>query len=308
MHDYSLFYKKQGSSTVFVAVYVDDILLIRTDLEEISQLKAFLHDIFKIKDLGQLHYFLRLEVLYKEDGIIISQRKFVLDLLKEYDCLHSTSLTFPLDPAMKLKAKEGSPLFDSTFYRRLVGKLNFLTNTILDIAYGVQHLRQIMQDPREPHLHAAYHMLRYLKKYPTLGLYFSNASDLSITAYCDSDWAACPDSRRSVSGYIVLIGGSPVSWKSKKQETISLSSAEEKYIALRKVSALHIARNLVFRERTKHVEVDCHFVRTKLQEGLISLHHIGTIEQLANVLTKALAGMKHSFVLGNLVVITSPPT
>nr|XP_009776886.1 PREDICTED: uncharacterized protein LOC104226557 [Nicotiana sylvestris]XP_016489191.1 PREDICTED: uncharacterized protein LOC107809112 [Nicotiana tabacum] len=113
-----------------------------------------------------------------------------------------------------------------TTVRRLVGKLNFLTNTRLDIAYGVQHLSQFMQEPREPHLHATYHMLRYLKKDPTLGLDFSNASDLSITAYCYSDWVACPDSRRSVSGYIVLLGGSPVSWKSKKQETISLSSAE----------------------------------------------------------------------------------
>nr|XP_009793449.1 PREDICTED: uncharacterized protein LOC104240318 [Nicotiana sylvestris] len=135
-----------------------------------------------------------LEVLYKEDGIIISQRKFVLDLLKEYDCLHSTNLTSPLDPTMKLKAKEGSPLFDPIFYRRLVGKLNFLINTRLDIPYEVQHLSQFMQDPKEPHLHAAYHMLRYLKKDPTLGLYFSNASSLSITAYCDSDWAAYPDS------------------------------------------------------------------------------------------------------------------
>ncbi|XP_070029701.1 uncharacterized mitochondrial protein AtMg00240-like [Nicotiana sylvestris] len=113
---------------------------------------------------------------------------------------------------MKLKAKEGTPLSDPTFYRRLVGKSNFLTNTRLDIDYGVQHLSQFMQDPRKPHLHAAYHMLRYLKKDPTLGLYFSNASDLSITAYCDSDWAVCPDSRRSVSSYIILLGGSPVSW------------------------------------------------------------------------------------------------
>ncbi|XP_019226650.1 PREDICTED: uncharacterized protein LOC109208081 [Nicotiana attenuata] len=99
---------------------------------------------------------------------------------------------------------------------KLVGKLNFLTNTRLDITYGVQHLSQFIQDPREPHLHAAYHMLRYPKKDPTLGLYFSNVDDLSATAYCDSDLAAYPDSRRSISGYLVFLGGSLVSWKSKK--------------------------------------------------------------------------------------------
>ncbi|XP_019267367.1 PREDICTED: uncharacterized protein LOC109244689 [Nicotiana attenuata] len=255
MHNYSVFYKKQDSSTVFVAVYVDDVLLTGTNLEEISQLKAFLHDRFKIKDLGQLHYFLGLEVLYKEDGIIISQRKFILDLMKEYDCLHSTSLASPLNPTMKLKAKEASPLSDPTFYRRLVGKLNFLTNIILDIAYGVQYLSQFMQDPREPHLHAAYHMLRYLKKDPTLGMYFRNTSDLSITAYCDSDWTACPDSRRSVSGYIVLLGGSPVSWKSKKQETMSLSSAEAEYRALRKVLGELVWLHRLFEELTVPVSL-----------------------------------------------------
>lgn len=188
MHDYSLFYRKQNSSIVFIAVYVDDVLLIGTDSEEIDQLKAFLHDKFRIKDLGQLHYFLGLEILYKLDGIIISQRKFVLDLLKDYVCLHCPSLTSPLDSTTKSKAKEGAPLSDPTFYRKLIGKLNFLTNTRLDIAYGVQHLSQFMQDPREPHLKAAYHMLRFLKGDPTMGLYFSNKNDLSLAAYCDSDW------------------------------------------------------------------------------------------------------------------------
>lgn len=195
----------------------------------------------------------------------------------------------PLESTVKLKANEGALLKDPTHYRKLVGKMNFLTNTRIDIAYSVQHLSQFLQSPREPHLKAAYHVLRYLKADPCLGIFLSNSTDCSVTAYCDSNWASCPDSRKSVSGYIVLMGDSPISWKSKKQTTISLSSAEVEYRAVRKVvgelvwlerlltelhqpcnlpvsvfcdsqATVHIARNPVFHERTKHIEVDCHFV------------------------------------------------
>ncbi|XP_070045956.1 secreted RxLR effector protein 161-like [Nicotiana tomentosiformis] len=202
-----------------------------------------------------------LEVLYKDDGVIISQKKFTLDLLKEYQCMNYSSftspldpavkLTSPLDPAVKLKAKEGEALTDPTYYRKLVGKLNFLTNTRLDIAYSVQNLSQFMDDPRQPHLKAAFHLLRYLKGYPTLGIFMSRDTNYTIRAYCDSDWAACPDSRKFVSGYLVLLGSNPVSWKSKKHDTISLSSVEAEYRALRKVmgnwcSLVDCLKNLQF--------------------------------------------------------------
>lgn len=186
-------------------------MLTGTDLDEIKALEFFLHDQFKIKDLGKLHYFLGLEVLYKSDGVLISRRKFIVDLLKEYDCLGYTAVSSPLDSIVKLKANERPLLSDPTYYRKLVGKLNFLTNTRLDIAYSVQHLSQFMQIPREPHLKAALHVLRYLKNDPTLGIFLLNSPDYSIRAFCDSNWAACPDSRRSISGYIVLLGDSPIS-------------------------------------------------------------------------------------------------
>ncbi|XP_019234410.1 PREDICTED: uncharacterized protein LOC109214903 [Nicotiana attenuata] len=337
MHDYSLFYRKIGTSLVYVAVYVDDAILTGTDLEEIKLLKKSLHDSFKIKDLGRLQYFHGFEILYKDDGVIISRRKFVIDLLKEYNCLSCSPLSLPLDPNVKLKAKEGVPLPDPMCYKKLIGKLNFLTNTRLDIDFSVQHLSKFMQDPREPELKAGYHILRYLKADPNLGVFFSKNVDYTVRAYCDSDWASCPDSRKSVTGYIVLLGDSPISWKPKKRETISLSSAEAEYKSIRKVvgelvwlqrlleeltvpfsspiavfcdsqSALHIVRNPVFHERMKHIEVDCHFFRNNLQEGLISLLHIRTDHQLADILTKALTGIKHSNILSKLAVTTSLPT
>ncbi|XP_070006975.1 putative mitochondrial protein AtMg00240 [Nicotiana tabacum] len=124
----------------------------------------------------------------------------------------------PLDPNEKLRAKEGASL-----PRKLVGKLNFLTNTRLDLAFSVQNLSQFMQEHREPHLKVVFHSLRYLKSDPTLGIFLSNDSDCSLKGYCDSNWATCADSRRSVTGYIVLLGNSPICWKSKKQEIVSLS-------------------------------------------------------------------------------------
>ncbi|WMV45286.1 hypothetical protein MTR67_038671 [Solanum verrucosum] len=194
-----------------------------------------------------------------------------------------------------------------------------------------------MQSLREPHLKAAYHVPEYLKHDPTMGIFISNKPDLTINAYCDSDWAACPDSRKSVSGYLVLMSDSPVNWKSKKQATISFSSAEAEYRAVRQVvgelvwlerllgeltiqcslpihvncdsqAVVHITKNPVFHERTKHIEIDCHFVRTKLQQGLITLHHISTDSQLADIFTNALTGVKHTTLLHKLSVITSPPT
>ncbi|WMV34959.1 hypothetical protein MTR67_028344 [Solanum verrucosum] len=249
----------------------------------------------------------------------------------QFDSFNCKVAASPLDCTEKLKATDGKPLSDPTYYRKLIGKLNFLTNTRMDIAYSVQHLSQFMQTPREPHLKAGYHVLRYLRQDPTMGIFISNKPDLTVSAYCDSDWAACPDSRKSVSGYLVLMGDSPISWKSKKQATVSLSSAEAEYRAVRQVvgelvwferllnelcvhcslpiqifcdsqAAVHIAKNPVFHERTKHIEIDCHFVRDKLQQGLITLHHISTDSQLADIFTKALTGVKHTTLLTKLSV------
>nr|XP_016495404.1 PREDICTED: uncharacterized mitochondrial protein AtMg00810-like [Nicotiana tabacum] len=271
---------------------------------------------------------------YKGDGVLVCQRKFTMDLLKEYDYLTYSSVNSPLDPTIKLRNEDGALLPDPGYYKKLVGKLNFLTNTRLDIAYSVQHLSQFMQVSREPHLKAAIHVLRYLKKDITLRIFLSNGPNYTVSAYCDSDWAACPDSRKCVSGYIVLLGDDPISWKSKKQTTVSLSSTEAEYRSVMKVVGelvwvkrlleeltvmctnpitvfcdsqvvVHIARNLVFHERTKHIEVDCHFVRDKIQEGLVELHHISTSDQLADNLTKALTGINHSDLLSKLANLLS---
>jgi len=336
-NDYSLFSKQTANSIVFVAIYVDDIIVTGNDIAAITSLKTCLDDQFKIKDLGELNFFLGMEILKVSHGLVMSQKKFATELIKEFDCDDLSPVSCPLPASLK----PSSPvvlLDDATPYRKLVGKLNYLTNTRPDIAFAVQYLSQFLQSPTQDHMQAALHTLRYVKKDPSQGLLFNDTADFSLQAFCDADWAQCPCTRRSVSGFVILFGGSLISWKSKKQPTVALSSAEAEYRSMRHVTAelawltrllsefqvptilpvpvksdslaaLYIARNPVFHERTKHIELDCHFVREKLQQGLISLSHIKTHAQPADLLTKPLPRVQHRFLLSKLgVSSSSPPT
>ena len=150
-NDYSLYYKKTASSAVFVAVYVDDILVTRSDEAEICALKVFLDTTFKIKDLGFVNYFLGLEVLQSSKGLILTQRKFTMELLKEFDCADYTGVVTPFDCNVKLQVDVGDLCSDPTRYIKLVSNLNFIIHTEPDIAFSMQHLSQFMQTPRVPH-------------------------------------------------------------------------------------------------------------------------------------------------------------
>ena len=331
-NDYSLFHKKTANSSVFLGVYVDDIILTGNDEVEIQALKQYLDEVFKIKDLSLVHYFLGIEVLQVDEGIILTQRKFAKELLQEFAFDNLCPVSCPLDLSRKLTLEEAEPLDDPTSYRRGIGKLNFLTNTGPDLAFAVQHLSQFMQRPRVPHYNALMHVLRYIKGQLDFGVLLHNKADYTLQAYCDSDWASCPHTRRSISGYVIFLGGSLISWKSKKQGTVSLSSAEAEYRSMRRVvaelswlsrllneltitsitpipircdnqAAVYIAKNPVFHERTKHIELDCHFVREKLMTGLISLQHIPLQQQLADVLTKPLSGPLHRHLVSKLGVL-----
>jgi len=333
-NDYSLFFKKTSESSIFVAVYVDDILITGSNEAEIFDLKLYLDTTFKIKDLGFVSYFLGLEVLQSSHGLILTQRKFTMDLLQEFDCAHCSAVVAPLDYTFKLQQNEGDLYSEPAQYRKLVGKLNFLTHTRPDIAFAVQHLSQFMQTPQVPHFQAAIYVLRYLKAQPTLGVLLHHDPTFSLLAYCDADWGSCPHTRKSVSGYVIFLGQTLISWKSKKQQTVSLSSAEAEYRSMRRLvvelawlsrllheltvdnvtpiplkcdnqAAIYIAKNLVFHERTKHIELDCH-VRAKLLEGRVSLSHVSTKHQLADIMTKPLIGLQHHSILGKLGVYQPP--
>ncbi|PNX92176.1 putative copia-type protein [Trifolium pratense] len=315
--DYSLFTLNKGSSFTALLVYVDDIILAGNSLEEFDRIKQVMDDEFKIMDLGKLKYFLGIEVAHSKYGISICQRKYCLDLLHDTGLLGSKPAPTPLDPSIKLHQDTSAAYEDIGGYRRLVGKLLYLTTTRPDIAFAVQQLSQFLSSPTITHYDTACRVVRYLKGTPGRGLFYPRSSSIQVLGFADAYWANCLDSRRSTSGYCFFLGSSLISWRAKKQHTVSRSSSEAEYHSLSfascelqwllyllkdlqvtcvrpatlycdNQSAIHIASNPVFHERTKHLKIDCHFVRDKVQQGVFKLLPISTKSQLADFFTKAL--------------------
>ena len=184
--DYSLFTRIQGKSFTALLIYVDDILITGNDPVSIAAIKKFLHSQFHLKDLGDLKYFLGIEVSSSKNGIFISQRKYALEIIKDAGLLGEAPIDTPMERGLKLSYK-GDLLKDPSHYRRLVGRLIYLTISRSDITYSVHVLSRFMHQPCKLHMEAALRVVRYLKNAPGQGLFFSSNSDFRLRAYCDSE-------------------------------------------------------------------------------------------------------------------------
>ncbi|KAF5460182.1 hypothetical protein F2P56_020069 [Juglans regia] len=230
--DYSLFTRLHNGSFTAFLVYVNDIIVASSSLDSIDDLQSFLNNHFHIKCLGDLRFFLDIEVARSSKGISICQRKYSLDILSNAGFLGTHPLKLPMDQNLKLRKDDSTVLSDPLPYRRLVGRLIYLTITRPDISYVIHVLSQFMTTPSSSHLHAAQQVLRYIKNVPGQGLLFPSNSALLLQGYTYSNWAFCPDSRRSITGFCIFLGTSLISWRSKKQSVVSRSSTEVEYRAM----------------------------------------------------------------------------
>ncbi|KAL5765253.1 hypothetical protein ACOSQ2_017847 [Xanthoceras sorbifolium] len=241
----------------------------------------------------------------------------------------------PICSSVKLSAAIGSPLAQPTVYRNVIGALQYLTYTRPDISFVVNRLSQFLSSPNDIHWQACKHILRYLKGTSGLGLVFRPAASLHLEAFADADWASCVDDRHSTSGCCVFLGPNLINWYSRKQQVVSKSSTKAKYRALSQAAsgvlwlkslflklgvsivaipvlwcdnlgAGFLAKNLVFHNRTKYIEIDINFMREKILAGQLSVQYVPTDSQTADVLTKAL--LVHQFLLlrDKLHLVSSP--
>jgi hypothetical protein len=213
-------------------LYVDDIVLTASSESLLRRIITSLQQEFAMKDLGVLHHFLGVTVEPHPAGLFLHQRQYTLDILERAGMTDCNPCSTPVDTQGKLSEAEGNPVTDPTAYRSLAGALQYLTFTRPDITYAVQQICLHMHYPREPHLTALKRLLRYLRGTVDYDLLLHRSSPVELVVYTDADWAGCPDTRRSTSGYAVFLGGNLVSWSSKHQHVVSHSSAEAEYRAV----------------------------------------------------------------------------
>lgn len=290
----------------------------------VADFKACMMKTFEMTDLGLLHYFLGLEVKQVADGIFVSQQKYAMDLLKRHNMGGCNKASTPMNANETLRAEDGTGKANTRYFRSIVGGLNYLSHTRPDIAHSVSVVSRFMHSPSMHHLGAAKRILRYVAGTPDYGVWYSSVDNFKLQGFTDSDFAGSVDDRKSTSGQVFFLGSGAVSWSSKKQDTVALSSSEAEYIAatssacqatwLRKIladfgqnqigatdiycdnkSAIAMSRNPAFHSRTKHIDVRYHFIRDLIMKGEVQLKHVGTSQQVADIMTKSLTQGKHEY-------------
>uniref|UniRef100_A0ACD5Y6T1 Uncharacterized protein n=1 Tax=Avena sativa TaxID=4498 RepID=A0ACD5Y6T1_AVESA len=318
--EHAVYKRNTPGESLLVRVYVDDLIITGTSVSGINQFKDQMKRMFSMSDLGLLNYYLGIQVSQTSDGISICQSSYAEKLLEKSGMKHCNSAQIPLEARLHLSKDSKCPAVDSTQYRSIVGSLRYLIHTRPDITYSVGIVSRFMEKPTSEHLAAVKHILRYVSGTLNLGLVYHREKErnMQLSGFSDSDMAGDVDDRKSTTGVIFYLGSSPVSWLSQKQKVVALSSCEAEYIAattaacqgiwlgrlladltgsefeqitlnIDNQSAISLCKNPVFHERSKHIETRYHFIREKVEEGVVAVEYIGTNDQLADILTKPLA-------------------
>ncbi|KAG8490495.1 hypothetical protein CXB51_013610 [Gossypium anomalum] len=317
--DASVFVQAFSEFTLYVLVYVDDIVITGNSSEEISCFVQKLHNKFTLKDMGELHYFLGIEVSRSSSGSLhLSQRKYIRELLARSSMSNAKGVHTPMVSSSMLSKNEGEPLADPTEYRSLAGALQYVVLTRPDIAYAVNRVCQFMHALTTSHMVALKQILRYLCGTLSHGLVFRRSDRLFLVGYADANWGLNFDDRRPTTRYCVYFGHTPISWCSKKQPIVSRSTVEADYRSLAAAtsnvtwlvsllaelkvnsvdlltvwcdnsSAVTVAANSVLHFKFKHVELDLFFVREKVASGDLVVGEVPACDQVADILSKPLS-------------------
>ncbi|CAM8932015.1 unnamed protein product [Rhodiola kirilowii] len=266
--------------------------------------------------VGEMNYFLGLQVIQKDVGIFISQSKYAKNLIKKFDLEKASHKRTPAATHLKITKDDAGTKVDQKLYMSMIGSLLYLIANIPDIAYAVGVCARYQADPKESHLLQVKRIIKYMCGTVDFGIWYTKDTNPHLVGFCDADWVRNAEDRKSTSGGCFFLGNNLVSWFSKKQNSISLSTAEAEYIATGScctqllwmkqmlyeygvkqkditlycdnMSAISISKNPVQHSRTKHIYIRHHFIRELVEQKVVTLKHVTTDKQLADIFTKPL--------------------
>ncbi|GJY31741.1 putative ribonuclease H-like domain-containing protein [Tanacetum coccineum] len=313
--DKTLFIKKDKHDIILVQVYVDDIIFGSTKKSWCDEFEALMKSRFQMSSMGELTFFLGLQVKQKEDGIFISQDKYVAEILKKFDFVNVKTASTPIETQKPLVKDEEASDVDVHLYRSMIGSLMYLTASRPDIMFAVCACSRFQVTPKSSHLSAVKRIFRYLKGKPKLGLWYPRVSSFDLESYSDSDYAGANLDRKSTTGGCQFLGRRLISWQCKKQTIVATSTTEAKYVAaasyygqvlwiqnqmldygfnfmntkiyIDNESTICIVKNPVYHSKTKHIAIRHHFIRDAYEKKLIQVLKIHTDDNVADLLTKA---------------------
>ncbi|GKA99590.1 retrovirus-related pol polyprotein from transposon TNT 1-94 [Tanacetum coccineum] len=316
MVDNTLFTKKKDSNLIIVQIYVDDIIFGSTCQEMCDDFAKIMHDEFEMSMIGELNFFLGLQIKQLDDGIFLNQSKYIKEMLKKFRLEDFKPIKTPMSTETKLMRDEESESVDNTKYRGMIGSLLYLTASRPDIMFSVCLCARFQGDPKTSYLEAVKRVFRYIKGTTHLGLWYPKGSGIETIVYADSDHAGDYVDRKSTSGVCMFMGCCLTSWFSKKQIALAISTTEAKYVSARKAcqqalwmkqalidygvklndipimcdnkGAIDLSKNPVQHLRTKHIEIHHHFLRDNVQKGNISIEKVSSEDNIADILTKPL--------------------
>nr|GEX17396.1 retrovirus-related Pol polyprotein from transposon TNT 1-94 [Tanacetum cinerariifolium] len=326
--DPTLFIHRNGNDLLLVQIYVDDIIFAASTPELCDLFAKIMCSKFKMSMMGKISFFLGLQISQSPRGIFINQSKYALESLKKYGFKSCDPVDTPMVEKSKLDEDKEEKAVDPLHYHGMIGTLMYLTASRSDQQFAICMCARYQARPTEKHIHVVKRIFRYLRGTVNQGLWYSKDSLVALTAFAGVDHAGCQDTRRSTSGSLQFLGDILISWSSKRQKSVAISSTEAEYITLsiccaqilrmrsqltdyglgfNKIlmycdnkSAIALCCNNVQHSRLNHIDIRYHFIKEQVENGVIELYFVNTEYQLADLFTKALGRDRIEFLINKL--------